>query len=78
MEPSGTLVFTIQPRHPQLELIARTLPAHTGKPWVMRLRSWDLTRQWATAAGFQNLRVHMEPNGIFGVVVAEKGTIRTR
>mgnify|MGYP006277667575 FL=1 len=72
METSGTLVFTIQPHHPQLELIARTLPSHTGKPWVMRLRSWELTRQWATAAGFRNLRVHMEPNGIFGVVVAEK------
>jgi len=72
MESPGTLIFTIQPHHPQLELIARTLPAHTGKPWVMRLRSWELTRQWATAAGFRNFRVHMEPNGIFGVVVAEK------
>lgn len=72
MAAPGTLIFTIQPHHPQLELIARTLPAHTGKPWVMRLRAWELTRQWARAAGFQNLQVHMEPNGIFGVVVAEK------
>jgi SAM-dependent methyltransferase len=72
MDSRSTLIFTIQPHHPQLELIARTLPSHTGRPWVMRLRPWQLTRQWAEAAGFQNVRVQMEPNGIFGVVTAEK------
>ncbi|MDB9524862.1 class I SAM-dependent methyltransferase family protein [Oscillatoria sp. CS-180] len=72
MDTPGTLIFTIQPHHPQLELIARTLPSHTGRPWVMRLRPWQLTQQWAIAAGFQNIRVQMEPNGIFGVVTAEK------
>jgi SAM-dependent methyltransferase len=72
LAPSGTLIFTIQPQHPQLEMIARTLPAHTGLPWVMRVRSWELIRQWAEAAGFKNFQVQMEPNGIFGVVTAEK------
>jgi SAM-dependent methyltransferase len=72
LAPGGTLVFTIQPHHPQLELIARTLPAHTGKPWAMRLRPWQLTQQWAEAAGFQIGQVYMEPNGIFGVVTAQK------
>ena len=72
MDAPGTLIFTIQPSHPQLELIARTLPAHTGRPWVMRLRSWERTRQWAETAGFQNFQVMMEPNQIFGVVTAEK------
>jgi SAM-dependent methyltransferase len=72
MEGPGTLIFTIQPHHPQLELIARTLPSHTGRPWIMRLRSWELTRQWAIAAGFRNIQVKMEPQGIFGVVTAEK------
>jgi SAM-dependent methyltransferase len=68
----GTLILTIQPHHPQLELIARTLPSHTGHPWVMRLRPWELTRQWAEAVGFRNFRVEMEPTGIFGVVTMEK------
>lgn len=72
MAAPGTLIFTIQPHHPQLELIARTLPSHTGRPWVMRLRPWELTRQWAEAAGFENFQVRMEPNGIFGVVTAQK------
>jgi len=72
MATPGTLIFTIQPHHPQVELIARTLPAHTGRLWAMRLRSWEQTRQWAEDAGFCNLRVYQEPTGIFGVVAAEK------
>ena len=72
LAPSGTLIFTIQPQHPQLEMIARTLPAHTGLPWVMRVRSWDLIRQWAESAGFEDFQVQMEENSIFGVVTAEK------
>lgn len=76
MDAPGTLIFTIQPHHPQLELIARTLPSHTGQPWVMRLRSWELTRQWALAAGFVNPQIHMERNGIFGVVTVEKPNIQ--
>jgi SAM-dependent methyltransferase len=75
LDNSGTLIFTIQPQHPQLEMIARTLPAHTGLPWVMRVRSWELVRQWAEVAGFQNFQVQMEPNGIFGVVTAEKNPV---
>ena len=70
LEPGGTLLFTIQPYHPQLELIARTLKSHTGKPWVMRLRSLDLTKTWAEAAGFRIHHVEMDSFGIFGVVVA--------
>jgi SAM-dependent methyltransferase len=75
LDNSGTLIFTIQPQHPQLEMIARTLPAHTGLPWVMRVRSWELVRQWAEEAGFQNFQVQMEPNGIFGVVTAQKNPL---
>jgi hypothetical protein len=38
----------------------------------MRLRSLALVQQWAEAAGFQDLKVQMEPSGIFGVVTAQK------
>jgi len=75
LDNAGTLIFTIQPQHPQLEMIARTLPAHTGLPWVMRVRSWELVRQWAEEAGFQDFQVQMEPNGIFGVVTAQKNPL---
>jgi SAM-dependent methyltransferase len=72
LAPQGTLIFTIQPFHPQLELIARVLNSHTEKPWVMRLRSYELTKSWASAAGFKDFEVQMDSFGIFGVVRARK------
>jgi ubiquinone/menaquinone biosynthesis C-methylase UbiE len=72
LDPGSVLVFTIQPHHPQLELIARTLTSHTGKPWVMRLRSLELFQAWMKEARLQYVSHHMEKYGIFGVVVAVK------
>lgn len=72
LAPKGVLIFTIQPYHPQLELIARVLNSHTGKPWAMRLRSYELTQTWAIAAGFKGLQTQMDSFGIFGVVQAYK------
>jgi hypothetical protein len=67
----ATLIFTIQPSHPQIEFIARVLTSHTGGPWVMRLRPWEKTRAWAEAAGFKIRSVSMDRQGIFGVVMAD-------
>lgn len=67
----ATLVFTIQPWHPQLEFIARVLNSHTGLPWIMRLRPWSQTRQWAEKAGFKVRSLTMDSQGIFGVAVAD-------
>src|SRR5262249_42104986 len=67
----ATLIFTIQPWHPQIEFIARVLTSHTGAPWVMRLRPWEKTQRWAEAAGFKIRTVSMDKQGIFGVVVAD-------
>ncbi len=72
LEPGGKLIFTVQPYHPQLELIARVLPSHTGKPWIMRLRSLELSQSWAASAGFSNFQVTMDTFGIFGVVTCGK------
>jgi SAM-dependent methyltransferase len=72
LQNGGTLLQTIQPTHPQLEFIARVLPAHTGKLWAMRLRPWELTREWARKAGLQIRTKIMENENIFGVVRFEK------
>jgi phosphatidylglycerophosphate synthase/SAM-dependent methyltransferase len=72
LDPGSVLVFTIQPHHPQLEFIARTLTSHTGKPWVMRLRSLELYRAWMKEANLQYVSHRMEKHGIFGVVEAIK------
>jgi SAM-dependent methyltransferase len=72
LESGGSLIFTIQPYHPQLELIARTLISNTGRPWIMRLRSLELFRGWMENAGLRYVSHCMERNGIFGVVEAVK------
>ncbi len=72
LSSGGRLVFTIQPEHPQHEFIARVLPAHTGKLWVMRLRDWYTTTIWSEFAGFHIDKKQMEAQNIFGVVTATK------
>ena len=72
LNSGGSLVFTIQPYHPQLEMAARALTSNTGKPWVMRLRSLDLYKQWLYEAGLEYVSHEMEQNQIFGVVEARK------
>ena len=72
LDPGGRLIFTIQPDHPQLELIARTLTSHTGKPWVMRLRSLPLFQIWMIEAGLDYVAHRLEKHGIFGVVETVK------
>jgi 2-polyprenyl-3-methyl-5-hydroxy-6-metoxy-1,4-benzoquinol methylase len=72
LEPGSVLLFTIQPSHPQLELIARTLTSHTGKPWIMKLRGLDVFQGWMQEAGLHYVSHRMEQHGIFGVVEAIK------
>ena len=40
MQPGALLIYTNQPWHPQLEMIARSLTSHRGgQAWVMRRRT---------------------------------------
>lgn len=67
----GFLVYTNQPRHPQLELIARTLNSHRGgAAWVMRRRSQAEMDALVAEAGFRKLDQRADPDGIFTVSVA--------
>ncbi len=70
MARPATLLLTIQPHHPQHELIARCLNSHTGGRWVMRLRPLESTFRWLEEAGFTPDGVTMEESQIFGVVRA--------
>ena len=71
MARPAALIFTVQPWHPQLEFIARVLTSHTGEPWIMRLRPWSQTREWAEKAGFSVRSLTMDSQRIFGVAVAD-------
>jgi hypothetical protein len=69
----GYLVYTGQPWHPQLELIARALTSHRqGQAWVMRRRTQAEMDQLVAAAGFRKLEQRIDEWGIFTVSLAER------
>lgn len=73
LEAGGYLVYTNQPWHPQLELIARTLTSHRqNKAWVMRRRTQREMDQLVANAGFEKLDQWSDTWGIFSVSLAKK------
>jgi alpha-beta hydrolase superfamily lysophospholipase len=71
--PGGYLVYTGQPWHPQLELIARTLTSHReGRAWVMRRRTQEELDQLVAVAGFRKRAQLMGESGIFTVSLAQR------
>jgi alpha-beta hydrolase superfamily lysophospholipase len=73
--PGGYLVYTGQPWHPQLELIARALTSHrAGQAWIMRRRTQAEMDQLVTAAGFRKIDQRIDEWGIFTVSLAERVT----
>lgn len=74
IETDGYLIYTGQPWHPQLELIARCLTSHKeGSPnWVMRRRSQQEMDQLVEKAGFRKIHQWIDEDGIFTVSLAVK------
>lgn len=73
VEPGGYLIYTGQPWHPQLELIARALTSHReGQAWVMRRRSQAEMDQLVEAAGFRKITQRVDEWGIFTVSLAQR------
>jgi alpha-beta hydrolase superfamily lysophospholipase len=72
IEPGGYLVYTGQPWHPQLEMIARTLTSHRdGKRWIMRRRTQGEMDGLVEAAGFRKIEQLADDWGIFTVSLAQ-------
>ena len=65
----GALLFNVQTRNEQIELIARTLINQDGERCVWRLRPKELVIGWALEAGFKDPEVTMDPYGIYAVVL---------
>lgn len=73
VEPGGYLIYTGQPWHPQLELIARALTSHRqGQAWIMRRRSQAEMDQLVEAAGFRKITQRIDEWGIFSVSLAQR------
>ncbi len=71
--PGGYLVYTGQPWHPQLELIARALTSHRqGQAWVMRRRTQGEMDQLVAQAGFRKISQRIDEWGIFTVSIAQR------
>jgi alpha-beta hydrolase superfamily lysophospholipase len=67
----GYLIYTNQPWHPQLELIARALTSHRqGQAWVMRRRTQAEMDELVEAAGFRKIDQRIDEWGIFSVSLA--------
>ncbi len=69
----GHLVYTGQPWHPQLELIANTLNNHRGEMWVMRPRPQAEMDALVQIAGGRKVKTYIGIDGIFTVSVAQFG-----
>ena len=76
LNEGGYFIYTNQPYHPQLELIARTLVNRNQQPWVMRLRSQMEINLLVRQAGFKINQLLMDDQGVFTVTIAEKKSDR--
>jgi len=73
LQPGGYIVYTGQPWHPQLKLIARVLTSHRdGQAWVMRRRTQAEIDQLVAAAGLVKITQRIDDWGIFTVSLAQK------
>jgi hypothetical protein len=73
VEDGGWLVYTGQPWHPQLEMIARALTSHRqGQAWVMRRRTQAEMDQLVEEAGFRKVAQRVDEWGIFTVSLAQR------
>ncbi len=71
--PGGYLVYTGQPWHPQLEMIARGLTSHrNGQDWIMRRRTQAEMDQLVADAGFEKVDQRIDEWGIFTVSLARR------
>jgi len=73
IEPGGYLVYTGQPWHPQLEMIARVLSSHRDhRPWIMRRRTQAELDELVESSGFRKILQLTDEWGIFTVSLAER------
>ncbi|WP_273727678.1 bifunctional alpha/beta hydrolase/class I SAM-dependent methyltransferase [Brucella gallinifaecis] len=72
-QPGSLLIYTNQPWHPQLEMIARALTSHRGgQAWVMRRRTQGEMDQLVEKAGYRKIEQRTDQWGIFTVSIAER------
>lgn len=71
LENDGFIVYTGQPWHPQLEMIAHTLPNREGENWIMRRRTQLEIDQLFAKYGAKKEDMKIDQWGIFTVTTAK-------
>jgi ubiquinone/menaquinone biosynthesis C-methylase UbiE len=72
LKEGGHIIYTGQPWHPQLDMIARTLTNHRGASWLMRLRSQAEIDALVESICCKKIDSKIGLAGIFTVSVARK------
>jgi SAM-dependent methyltransferase len=72
LAPGGYLVYTNQPWHPQIEMIARVLDNRDHQPWIMRRRTQAEMDELVRVAGFEKISMEIDRYGIFTVSLARR------
>ncbi|GGC98230.1 bifunctional alpha/beta hydrolase/class I SAM-dependent methyltransferase [Undibacterium terreum] len=72
LAPGGHIVYTGQPWHPQLAMIAKTLTNHQGQPWIMRPRPQVEMDALVAGIGCKKIQMQIGIAGIFTVSVAQR------
>jgi hypothetical protein len=72
LQDNGYLLYTCQPWHPQIELIARVLNNRDGKPWIMRRRTQAEMDALVRTAGLEKVDTVIDSHGLFSVSIAQK------
>ena len=75
IEKDGYLIYTGQPWHPQIEIIARVLTNRDGEPWVMRRRTQLELDELVREAGFEKIKTRVDTHGIFTVSIAKRSRV---
>lgn len=75
LRPGGYLIYTAQPWHPQLDMIAYTLTNHRGAPWKMRPRPQAEMDALVDLAGARKIDTAVGVEGIFTVSLARKPAV---
>ncbi|MFZ6734506.1 bifunctional alpha/beta hydrolase/class I SAM-dependent methyltransferase [Undibacterium sp. Ji42W] len=72
LKMGGHLVYTGQPWHPQLLMIAKTLNSHRGQSWQMRPRPQAEMDALVASIGCKKIATQLGIAGIFTVSVAQR------
>jgi hypothetical protein len=72
LQDGGYLIYTCQPWHPQIEMIARTLINRNGEPWIMRRRTQAEMDELVRSVGLTKIETRVDSHGIFTVSIAQK------